>query len=96
MAVLLTITPIILEVRTRQLKIFCSPEGLRFVYDDALRGLLQLGESRVERASHVEPNGLGWVADLAPVQGPRRKFESRQAALNWERTWLEANNIPIP
>ena len=46
--------------------VWIRPDGaaLRFVYDDALRDLLALGESRIRRASHVEPTRDGlWILD---------------------------------
>jgi hypothetical protein len=43
------------------------------VYDDRLVGLIEKGDARVDRASHVEPeqvSGRGWIADMRPVHGP--------------------------
>ena len=63
---------------------------LRFVYDDELAGLLQEGEAEVRRASHVEPCGEGWQADLAPSGGPVLSgFALRGDALEAERAWLD-------
>ena len=50
-----------------------------------------IGEIRIERASHVEPDAHGgWWADLSisrgPVLGP---FASRSAALAAEARWLD-------
>jgi hypothetical protein len=63
---------------------------VRFVYDDALRGLLALGPARIHRASHVEPTPDGqWTAELGPMNGPvLGPFETRAAALDAERAWL--------
>lgn len=44
---------------------------LRFIYSDEAAGLLEQGDARVERASHVEPApGGGWYADMRPSGGP--------------------------
>jgi hypothetical protein len=68
------------------------PDGtIAFVYDDALRGLLALGRATIQRACHVEPTPDGqWTADLGPIAGPvLGPFETRTAALEAERDWLE-------
>jgi len=60
------------------------------IYDDALLPLFKQGE-RVStvRASHVEPDGCEWCADLSPVSGPKLEgFETRAAALDAERDYL--------
>ena len=64
--------------------------GLRFVYEDALRGLLALGRAHIRRASRVEPTPDGqWTADLGPMDGPvLGPFETRAVALAAERAWL--------
>ena len=64
---------------------------LKFVYDDELAELLQLGVSQICRASHVEPTALGWTADLSPsgsfdILGP---FPRRSDALQAEVAWLD-------
>lgn len=71
--------------------IYIGTDGLlKFVYDDELAELLQLGVSQIHRASHVEPTPLGWTADLAPrggdVLGP---FPLRAQALQAEIDWLQ-------
>ncbi len=52
--------------------------------------LAQLGEVRVRRASHCEPDERGqWWADLAPVAGPKLgPFTKRSEALAAEVAWL--------
>lgn len=70
------------------------------IYDDDLVDLLAQGETRIERASMVEPtdDGKGWVADMRPVAlkfgisgewnlklGP---FTLRNDALEAERQWI--------
>jgi hypothetical protein len=72
--------------------VWIQPDGMvRFVYDDALRGLLAIGWPTIRRASHVEPTPDGqWTADLGPMDGPMLgPFETRAAALDTERAWLE-------
>lgn len=71
--------------------VWIRPDGaVRFVYEDALRGLLALGQPTIRRASHVEPTPEGrWTADLGPMDGPvLGPFETRAAALATERAWL--------
>lgn len=52
----------------KRLPIVFQDGEMRFVYDDALAGLLKGGEFTVRRASHVEPDGEGkWNADMSPV-----------------------------
>jgi hypothetical protein len=69
------------------------------VYDDAIAPVLGNlgGVVAVRRASHVEPQGLEWIADMAPVNGPLLgPFPRRAEALAAEKAWLLANEIPIP
>ncbi len=83
-----------------------SPEGeIRWIHDDALRPLedaVRSGQTiRIGRASHVEPvsdaNGIGWTADMSPVEGPvLGPFDSRAEALTAEKAWLLEHNIPFP
>jgi len=74
-------------------KIVIAPNGtMRFIYDDKLRPLLETGAARIDRASHVEPQGTKWQADMAPVGGPvLGPFDTRQAALDAEVAWLNEN-----
>jgi len=44
--------------------------GVQFVYDDAVAALYDGEPSTTARASHVEPFGGGWIADMRPVGGP--------------------------
>ncbi len=45
--------------------------GLQMVYSDELAGLFAAdADLRTARASHVEPWGSGWAADMNPVGGP--------------------------
>ena len=72
-----------------------EPEGtIRFLWDDALAPLLELGESGILRASHVEPQGSDWFADLHPEGGSRLgPFALRGDALQAERDWLILNRL---
>jgi hypothetical protein len=65
----------------------------RFVYDDELIDLLDLGDAAVRRASHVEPDpDGGWLADMAPSSGPvLHGYRTRAEALEAERAWLRAH-----
>jgi hypothetical protein len=62
------------------------------VYGEAIQ-LGQLGQAKIRRASHVEPNEDGqWVADLSPVQGPQLgPYQNRTSALKAETGWLRNN-----
>ncbi len=74
----------------KTLTLMIGLEGdIRFIYDDELCELLDEGEATIERASHVEPEGTQWVADLSPVNGPKLgPFAKRQEALDAEVAWL--------
>ena len=75
--------------------LFITPDGtLKFIWDDALSPLLKLGESVIERASYVEPEGTEWYADLQPAGGPKLgPFLLRQQALTAEIDWLTRNQL---
>lgn len=75
------------------------PDGtIQCIYSDALR-LPELaatlgGEMRTTRASNVEPDGIGWGADLSPVAGPTLgPFSTRTEALAAEVSWLQENRL---
>ncbi len=73
------------------MQIVVTPEGtLRLVYDEAIE-LASLGRVVIARASHVEPDQQGgWLADLAPVGGPKLgPFARRSQALAAEQEWLK-------
>ncbi len=73
------------------MQIVVTPEGtLRLVYDEAM-ALASLGRVVIVRASHVEPDQQGgWLADLAPVGGPKLgPFACRSQALTAEQEWLK-------
>ena len=75
------------------MQIVISPEGsVRCVYDELL-DLTALGQVRIARGSHVEPDAQGhWWAELEPAAGPNLgPFERRSQALEAERRWLEEN-----
>ena len=76
-----------------EVKVAIAPDGtMRFIYNDNLRPLLETGAARITRASHVEPEGTKWVADLSPVSGPKLgPFDTRQEALSAEVAWLNEN-----
>jgi hypothetical protein len=75
------------------MEIFIAPDGsVQAIYSDALVDVLDaLGAVRVQRASHVEPDGHGgWAADMSPVGGPvLGPFRLRRDALAAEVAWLE-------
>ena len=75
------------------LRLIVTAEGnVKFVWDDELAPLLALGKGIIGRASHVEPVGTLWFADLAPVGGPLLgPFRWRSDALDAEQSWLNGN-----
>jgi hypothetical protein len=78
------------------MKLRITPDGdIVFIWNDKLKDLLDLGESEIVRASHVEPTKDGrWAADLSPSNGPTLgPFSTRGEALNAEVQWLEGNNL---
>jgi hypothetical protein len=73
--------------------VYILPGGtVQTVYSDDLDlGALEeaLGSPVVRRASHVEPCGLGWTADMGPSGGPvLGPFAKRGQALEAETAWL--------
>lgn len=67
------------------------------IYSDEF-DLAGLGEIKVSRASHVEPDSQGrWWADLAPVNGPKLgPFRWRSDALDVEIAWLRQHWLHCP
>lgn len=80
------------------MRILITADGtMRHLYRDDLVELdVKLGDRRLARASHVEPNDTGhWTADMQPVGGPvLGPFLSRAEALACEVNWLERNHLP--
>lgn len=81
-----------------------GPDGRgRFIFSDELARIGRaVGRISPARASHVEPDGDGWSADMSPADGPvllaedGMPFTTRAAALDAERAWLEERAIPLP
>jgi len=79
--------------------IVVQPDGsVKFIYDDALKEIMNLGDFVVKRASRVEPTPEGkWTADMelsgGPVLGP---FETRAEALEAEKVWLRFEILGSP
>lgn len=62
---------------------------VRFIYSDDLAGTFAGEQQETRRASHVEPLGRAWTADMGPVGGPvLGPYPTRQAALDAEVDWL--------
>ena len=75
------------------MQLVISTDGpVRCVYDEMF-DLSALGQVRIQRGSHVEPDADGkWWADLGPVAGPSLgPFERRSQALLAENEWLNRN-----
>ena len=72
------------------MELLIDPHGqVRCLYGEAI-DLNALGELTIQRASHVEPDGNVWHADLSPVGGPLLgPYLFRSEALEAERLWLE-------
>ena len=52
----------------KQIELFIDEDGdTTFIYDDELVGLCEGEDFSTKRASHVEPCGAGWTADMAPI-----------------------------
>ncbi|QDV37536.1 hypothetical protein [Tautonia plasticadhaerens] len=64
--------------------------SVRGIYGEEI-ALDALGQPKITRASHVEPDDQGrWLADLSPVGGPvLGPFDGRSEALEAEVAWLE-------
>ena len=62
---------------------------VRCIYAEDVN-LHALGQPKITRASHVEPDQTGrWIADLTPVSGPKLgPFDNRTDALAAEVQWL--------
>ena len=69
------------------------PDGtLKFIWTDDLADLLTEGHAEIVRASHVEPVGTEWEADMGPSGGPVLSgFTRRQDAINAEVHWIKQN-----
>ena len=59
-------------------------------YNDKMIGLRRkFGEGSIRRASHVEPQGCKFTADMKPMGGPvLGPFDTHQQALKEENAWL--------
>lgn len=75
------------------MQLVIEPSGVILAIYDETIDLAALGPPVISRASHVEPDQEGrWIADLAPVGGPRLgPFLRRSEALAAEHTWLETH-----
>ena len=69
-----------------------SDGSLQFIWTDDLAELVTLGTAEITRASHVEPVGTEWVADMGPSGGPILSgFAKRSDAIDAEIAWLKQN-----
>jgi hypothetical protein len=75
---------------TTEMELVVGCDGVaRCIYDEAL-DLRELGQLKITRASHVEPDSAGfWWADMGPSGGPvLGPYGSKSEALEAEREWL--------
>jgi len=73
---------------SRKIRI-ASDGAVELVYFDELKGI-DLPIRMIRRASHVEPEGNQWIADMAPSSGPKLgPFNTRAEALAAELKWLD-------
>lgn len=63
---------------------------MRFIWNDAMRPLVFLGQTSIRRASHVEPTADNrWTADMGPSGGPvLGPFDTHAEAIAAELAWL--------
>lgn len=74
---------------SKRLELVINGGQIKAIYDDALRPLFANANVTTKRASHVEPDGKMWYADLRPVGGPvLAGFFTRKAALEAELEYL--------
>jgi hypothetical protein len=67
-------------------EIYVGPDGdFRAVYSDALAEVLAGTPHATRRASHVEPMGGGWTADMSPVGGPVLYANGTSDDVDWSR-----------
>ena len=75
-----------------QKKFKISSDGtITAIYSDSLSGLIAQSDTvQTVRASHVEPLGKEWIADMSPVSGPvLGPFPLRETALQAETEYLD-------
>ncbi len=80
------------------MELIIDPQGqASCIYGETIN-LAELGQLRIQRASHVEPDDQGrWLADLSPMYGPMLgPFDRRSEALAAEVAWLEAHWLGQP
>lgn len=62
---------------------------VEFIYSDDLLFLGKGIPCTTKRASHVEPDGSRWTADMSPIDGPvLGPFDTRSEALSAETDWI--------
>lgn len=67
---------------------------ISFIYDDSLLDFINLGSTTIQRASHVEPEGTEWYAQM--INGPKLgPFKTRAEALSSEREYLEKEMFSV-
>jgi hypothetical protein len=82
--------------KNKRLKLVVKNGGdILAIYDDSLVAMFgEAASVETRRASHVEPDGAEWSADLSPVGGPiLRNFETRKGALDAEVRYINQHVI---
>lgn len=83
----------------RPLSINISRDGTVYcLAEPELEGLLQSGNSTIQRASFLTQREDGqWMGHLLPIGGPLLgPYPTREGAVNAEREWITANWLPAP
>lgn len=72
-----------------------NPDGIiSMIHNDNMAPLLSEGDSVLRRASHVEPCGIQWIADMSPLNGPvLGPFVLRGEALASEAEWIKVHYL---
>ena len=70
----------------KSIEVRIGPDGsLHAMHSDPLMIVVaDLGAVRIERASHVEPDGLRWGVWFADGRDTGQRFDTRAEALAWE------------
>jgi hypothetical protein len=79
----------------KQVKLVIKGGNILAIYDDSLVAMFgEAASVETRRASHVEPDGAEWSADLSPVGGPiLRNFKTKSEALSAEVRYISQHIV---